>query len=89
MPEYYSQNKEIMQSKIGEDVVMLDIDTGFYFGLDAVGSTIWSHLSHPISFEELISCLMSKYDIDQETCETETRLFLKQLLEKNIISKNS
>jgi len=89
MPEQYSQNKEIMQSKIGEDVVMLDIDTGFYFGLDAVGSTIWSHLSHPISFEELISRLMSKYDIDQETCETETRLFLKQLLEKNIISKNS
>jgi hypothetical protein len=89
MPEQYSQNKEIMQSKIDEDVVMLDIDTGFYFGLDAVGSTIWSHLSHPISFEELIVRLMSKYDIDRETCETETRLFLKQLLEKNIISKNS
>jgi hypothetical protein len=89
MPEQYSQNKEIMQSKIDEDVVMLDIDTGFYFGLDAVGSTIWSHLSHPISFEELIARLMSKYDIDRETCETETRLFLKQLLEKNIISKNS
>lgn len=89
MPEQYSQNKEIMQSKIGEDVVMLDIDTGFYFGLDAVGSTIWSHLSHPISFEELISCLMSKYDIDRETCETETILFLNQLLEKKIIRKNS
>ena len=38
MKEKYIQNKKIIQSKIGEEVVMMDMDSGFYFGLNSVAS---------------------------------------------------
>jgi hypothetical protein len=81
----YIQNKKIIQSAIGDEVVMLDMDSGFYFGLNSVASIIWGKLEKEISFEEIISELLEEYNIDQFTCENETEIFLNQLLEKNII----
>ena len=81
----YIQNKKVIQSAIGEEVVMLDMDSGFYFGLNSVASIIWRKLEKEISFEEIISELLEDYNIDEVTCENETRIFLNQLLEKNII----
>jgi hypothetical protein len=87
MSTKYIQNKKVIQSKIGEEVVMLDMDSGFYFGLNSVASTIWGKLENPISFEEMINELLKEYKIDQETCENDTMVFLNQLLEKNIIKQ--
>jgi hypothetical protein len=81
----YIQNKKVIQSKIGEEVVMLDMDSGFYFGLNSVASIIWSKLEIPISFEEIIDQLMNEYNIDRQTCEIDTKAFWNQLLEKDII----
>jgi hypothetical protein len=87
MADLYVQNKEVIQSRIGEEVVMLDVESGFYFGLNSVGSIIWSYLSEPVSFDDLLTKLMNQFDVDKETCEADTRAFFNQLLEKNIIRK--
>jgi hypothetical protein len=89
MVERFVQNKSIIQSNIADEVVMLDVDSGFYFGLNSVGSIIWSHLKEPISLQELIDKLMNQFDVDPYTCEKETVEFLMQLLEKNIVRKES
>lgn len=89
MTERFVQNKDVIQSKIGDEVVMLDIESGFYFGLNTVGSEIWSHLSEPITIDDLINKLMARFDIDQATCQKDTTEFINQLLEKNIIRKQS
>jgi hypothetical protein len=81
----YIQNKKVIQSAIGEEVVMLDTDSGFYFGLNSVASIIWRKLEKEISLEEIISELLEEYNIDQATCENETEIFLNQLIERNII----
>jgi hypothetical protein len=85
----YIQNKKVIQSKIGEEVVMLDIDSGFYFGLNSVASIIWGKLEKEITFDDMISDLLEEYNIDRSTCENETKIFLDQLLEKKIIKEVS
>lgn len=87
MSTKYIQNKKVIQSKIGDEVVMLDMDSGFYFGLNSVGSFIWVKLEKPISLEEVVLELLNDYNIDRETCENDTRVFWNQLLENNIIKE--
>jgi hypothetical protein len=89
MAERFVQNKSVIQSQIGDEIVMLDVDSGFYFGLNSVGSIIWSYLKEPISHQELIEKLTAKYEVDKGTCGKETEDFLNQLLEKNIVRKES
>jgi hypothetical protein len=87
MSERFVQNKEIIQSSIANEVVMMDVESGFYFGLNSVGSIIWSLLGSPITFDELINKLMEQFQVDRVTCEADTQNFIQQLLEKNIIRK--
>jgi hypothetical protein len=42
-----------------------------------------------MSIDEIISDLLNDYNIDKLTCEEETKDFLEQLLEKNIIKEVS
>ena len=85
MNKRYIQNKKIIQSAIGDEVVMMDLDSGFYFGINTVGSDIWRRLVEPISIEELLNQLLREYNIDKSTLEMDTIEFFNQLLEKNLI----
>ena len=85
--ERFIQNKTIVQSKIGEEVVMLDMESGFYFGLNSVASVIWGMLKEEIGFEQLIDQLMSQFEVERALCEADTHELLDQMLEKNIIRK--
>ena len=85
--ERFIQNKSIVQSKIGEEVVMLDMESGFYFGLNSVASVIWTLLADEIGFEGLIDQLMAQFDVERSVCESDTQELLDQMLEKNIIRK--
>ena len=85
MSKRYIQNKKIIQSKIGEEVVMMDMDSGFYFGLNSVASSIWHKLFVEISLEDLVEKLLHEFKVDRQTCESDTLELLKDLLERNII----
>lgn len=85
--ERFIQNKTIVQSKIGEEVVMLDMESGFYFGLNSVASVIWGLLAEEIGFDKLIDQLMAQFDVERSLCESDTQELLEEMLEKNIIRK--
>ena len=85
--ERFTQNKAIVQSKIGEEVVMLDMESGFYFGLNSVASVIWGLLADEIAFEILIDQLMTQFEVERSLCEADTKELLDQMLEKNIIRR--
>ena len=72
MIERFIQNKEIVQSKIGEEVVMLDMESGFYFGLNSVASVIWGLLADEICFDKLIDQLMAQFNVERALCEADT-----------------
>ena len=81
----YIQNKEIIQSKIGEEVVMLDMESGFYFGLNSVASVIWKMMEQEISFDLMVDQLMETFSVERSLCESDTKELIDQLLEKKII----
>jgi len=85
--ERFIQNKAVVQSKIGEEVVMLDMDSGFYFGLNSVASVIWGLLATEIGFEELIDRLMTQFEVERSICEADTKELLDQMLEKSIVRR--
>jgi hypothetical protein len=85
MSEKYIQNKKIIQSKIGEEVVMMDMDSGFYFGLNSVASAIWTKLENEITLDALVEEMLKEYAVEKTVCERDINELLEELLEKKII----
>ena len=72
-----------------DEVVILDLSSGVYFGLQGVGAAIWHHIQQPGTVEELVNRLMSEYDISREECVAKTFGFLNDLARHHLIAINS
>lgn len=75
----------LLYSKIGDEIVLLTIESGKYFKVDAVGSRIWEMIKEPMTIENLCQALTGEYDISSEECLKDITLFLERLQEDNLI----
>ncbi len=72
-------------SHIDDEVVMMSMETGEYYGLNPIASRIWELLETPRTFGQLTNLLMQEFDIDEVTCQHDVSTFLKQLIEKKLV----
>lgn len=79
------QNTNLIEANIDGDIVMLDADSGKYFGLNPVASRIWALLADGNSTHDIVQTLVGEYSVDEHTCLTETSELLADLLEKKLV----
>ena len=70
----------LLESEIDGEAVMMSIDKGEYYGLDAVGTEIWRLLVEPRSFGEICSELLERYEVQPERCRADVGRFLAGLI---------
>ncbi len=78
----------VVARKVGEDMVLLDLESGQYFGLDAVGSRFWQLLEkseQPLS--DIGEAIHAEYDAIQEDIDQDLVLLANSLAERNLIVK--
>jgi hypothetical protein len=74
-----ARSPEPFTAAIGDEIVMLSPARGTYFGLNAVGSTIWELLATPRTVSSLCRELTYRFDVDERTCMVEVTAFLGDL----------
>lgn len=79
------QDSEPIASKVDDEVVMLSIREGAYFGLGLIGSEIWALIASPRRVDELCADLLSKFEVDASTCEREVVAFLDTLVARGLV----
>jgi hypothetical protein len=60
-------------------VVVLNLESGTYHGLEAVGARIWELIQTPMSVEKVRDTILSEYDAEPERCERELLELLREL----------
>ncbi len=79
------RNHEIISSNMDEEVVMMSIQDGKYFGINPVGARIWKLLEQPRGVSDMCGILQEEYDVIPSECQQDVLEFLKELLEKNLV----
>ena len=75
-----------VSSNLGEETVILEIGTGVYFGLDAVGASIWRLLQEPRVVGRVLDALLDEYDVDVARCQTDLLRVLAELRAQGLIT---
>ena len=78
-------SKDIETAELEGEAVLLDISTGLYFGLSAVGARIMAMLKNPIHVREIISTLSTEYDVSLDQLRSDIVEFLKDMQDRNLI----
>ena len=75
----------ILTAEVDDDIVMVNVESGFYYGIADVARDIWDAIEQPRKVSDLIGELASVYDVDRSTCEAETLAFLNSMREENLL----
>lgn len=74
----------IVCAALDNESVLLNIETGIYFGLNTMGTQIWRLLEEGNSEDQLYLKLLEDYDIEPAQLQADLRVFFDLLLEKGL-----
>jgi Coenzyme PQQ synthesis protein D (PqqD) len=76
----------VLTAEIDKQIVMMDIESGRYLGLDDIGSVIWQRLETPRTFGELIDGLTADYDADRSVIADDVRKLLLDMAAHDVVA---
>ena len=79
------RDPEIIAAEADQDLVMVSIASGSYYGVSDVARAIWEAIEHPKKVSDLVDDLTSAYNVDRSKCEKETLSFLGDLLTERLL----
>ena len=80
-----SVDPNVMIRTIGEESVILDLNTERYLGLDAIGTRMWSAIVEAPTIELAYLALLDEYDVEPDRLKDEVQVFLQKLVDNGLI----
>jgi len=77
--------QEILSAEVGNEVVLLSIEKGVYFGLNKVGARVWSLLDEFVPVQEVCATIVGEFEVTLEQCQEEVLQLLKDMREQGLI----
>ena len=81
----FAPNDDVHYQNLGDEAVLLDIRTGAYFGLDAVGTRIWNLLVEGNTLTTIIDALEQEFDVTRDTLARDVAEFVEMLTAKELV----
>ena len=75
---------QALARKIGDDIVILDLAGGSYFGLDLVGARIWELMGEGKSISQICDTLIEEYDVSRDALERDAVALANDLIANNL-----
>ena len=77
--------KSVMARRVGDEVIVLDLTGGEYFGLPEVGARIWELLLDGKSLVEVAGVIVIEYDVDRATVERDVVSLVADLSDRGLL----
>ena len=75
-----------LSAKVGDELVMMSAEKGYYLGLSDVGARIWELIETPRDIEAVCAQLQDEFDVAPDVCRAEVESFLNELVTQGAIT---
>lgn len=76
----------VISREIEGETVVLNLETGVYFGLDTVGTAIWNALRQSGRLEDVYQTVLQQFDVQPAALENDLLRFVNQLASKGLLA---
>jgi hypothetical protein len=76
---------EVLFQEVGGETVLLDLDSEQYFGLDAVGTRIWTLLNEGADADAVVATLLEEFEVERDRLAADVDELLDKLAEAGLI----
>ncbi len=78
-------NERQVSCELVDEVAILSLQSGVYYGLNEVGGRIWELIQERIPVEQVYELLLMEYDVAPERCQEDLLTLLQILATKGLI----
>ena len=71
------------------EAILLHLDSGEYFGLDAVGTRIWQLIVERGDLDDVRAAMLAEFDVDPVTLQNDLDRMVDELTAKRLIEIDS
>ena len=75
----------VFAQEVDGEMVLLDMESENYFGLDEVGTSIWQAMQDNAELSEVFKSLLAQYDVGEEMLEQDLMVFVEKLQESGLV----
>lgn len=77
--------EEVVFRDMDGEAVLLNLESGVYFGLDSVGTRIWHLIREHESPGTVLAILLEEYEVEEARCEKDLLEILARMTEKGLV----
>jgi hypothetical protein len=78
---------QVMDRSVGDETVILNLESGTYYGLDPVGARMWQLLGEGKSLGELCEIMLEEYDVARERLEADLLNLAEELANNGLVDR--
>ncbi len=75
----------VFAQEVDGEMVLLDMESENYFGLDEVGTAIWQAMQEKETLKEVLDLLLEQYEVEEEMLENDLFDFVGKLVESGLV----
>ena len=83
----YAPGADIVFREIEGEAVLLNLETGIYFGLNSTGTRMWRLIEEHHLLERVLAALEDEFDAPPPRLETELLEWVAQLEDKGLLRR--
>ena len=78
-------SSDILHNQVEEELVLLDLNTEKYFGLDETGTAFWKAVTGSPTIEDAYQELLATYEVEPEQLRTDLKNLLQELINQGLL----
>lgn len=81
----YQASDKYLYSEIDSEAVILDVNSGTYFGLNEVSNFIWQLLQTPSSQQQLVAGILAEYEVTEAEAVRDITSLLQEMSDAGLV----
>ena len=75
----------VFAQEVDGEMVLLDMNSENYFGLDEVGTAIWQAMQGNENLTDVLAVLLAQYEVEEDVLEKDLVTFVEKLEESGLV----
>ena len=77
--------KDHLSCSVAEEVVLLQLKSGMYYGLNEMGARIWNLLREPRTVEQIRAVILGEYAVEPDRFDNDLMNWFQQMADEKLI----
>ncbi len=75
----------VFAQEVDGEMVLLDMESENYFGLDEVGTSMWQAIQSKENLQEVLEVLLEQYEVEEDVLKKDLMTFVEKLQESGLV----